>query len=661
MRGKVRFTFITLALLCAVMSIATADTVTQDITYQGLLTDSGGTPLTGTYAITFNLYDVDYGGSPLATSVQHVLCTNGQFTTPVTFDPSLFDGRALWLGIAVERDPEMNPRQEIRPVPYAMSLRPGAVISDSTPGWLMMALNRGTGPALMGQSWDGEGIFGRGKSGGYFTTNGDGTATDPRVGVNVSTVYSHNPGIQVQTSGTDSAGITVTTSQINSRGITVNTQADNSAGIYSTATGPISPAIVGLSLNNVGVGGSGKWGGYFMTNSAGTEGDHRIGVNVSTPYDYNHGITVFTSGYNSQGVRTSTSGQNSAGVVSITSGIESVGFSSSSSGYNSDGLVTITTGNYSDGVQSKTWGDNSKGVSVETTGVNSEGVSVSTIGSSSDGIIVNTNGEASEGVTISTMGAWAPGMTSSTSGYDSIGINVYTYNETSDGMSVLTYGEVSNGVSAFTQGNHSCGINLDTSGQYSEGVRVRTAGFSSSGLYADVYGDASYGVYAASDKSSGIYAYTGRPDHKWGVYSSDYIGSSEGFLTQPADIAEYMPVREEVTPGTVLVIAKDGMLQPCTMEYDTRVAGIVSTAAGFTLGMNESGNPGEVQVALSGRVPCKVDASSGAIHPGDLLTSSENPGYAMKATDPKIGTILGKAIGTLESGTGTIEVLVTLQ
>jgi hypothetical protein len=49
------------------------------------------------------------------------------------------------------------------------------------------------------------------------------------------------------------------------------------------------------------------------------------------------------------------------------------------------------------------------------------------------------------------------------------------------------------------------------------------------------------------------------------------------------------------------------------------------------------------------------------IHPGDLLTTSDMPGYAMKATDPKIGTILGKAMGTLESGTGVIEVLVTLQ
>jgi hypothetical protein len=33
----------------------------------------------------------------------------------------------------------------------------------------------------------------------------------------------------------------------------------------------------------------------------------------------------------------------------------------------------------------------------------------------------------------------------------------------------------------------------------------------------------------------------------------------------------------------------------------------------------------------------------------------------MKATGPKVGTVLGKATGSLESGTGTIEVLVMLQ
>jgi hypothetical protein len=57
----------------------------------------------------------------------------------------------------------------------------------------------------------------------------------------------------------------------------------------------------------------------------------------------------------------------------------------------------------------------------------------------------------------------------------------------------------------------------------------------------------------------------------------------------------------------------------------------------------------------------KVDASYGAIQPGDLLVSSDTPGHAMKATDPQVGTVIGKALGSLDSGTGVIPVLVALQ
>lgn len=56
----------------------------------------------------------------------------------------------------------------------------------------------------------------------------------------------------------------------------------------------------------------------------------------------------------------------------------------------------------------------------------------------------------------------------------------------------------------------------------------------------------------------------------------------------------------------------------------------------------------------------KVDATFGAIHAGDLLTTSTNPGYAMKVIDKvaAIGAIIGKAVGDLQSGTGTIPILV---
>ena len=65
-------------------------------------------------------------------------------------------------------------------------------------------------------------------------------------------------------------------------------------------------------------------------------------------------------------------------------------------------------------------------------------------------------------------------------------------------------------------------------------------------------------------------------------------------------------------------------------------------------------------VTLGSYKTVKADASFGAIHAGDLLTTSSNPGYAMKVTDKlaAMGAVIGKALGNLESGTGTIPILV---
>jgi hypothetical protein len=94
------------------------------------------------------------------------------------------------------------------------------------------------------------------------------------------------------------------------------------------------------------------------------------------------------------------------------------------------------------------------------------------------------------------------------------------------------------------------------------------------------------------------------------------------------------------------------------------VSGIYSTKPG-TLGRRQTTaqSPDEVPMAVVGIVPAKVSAENGAIHPGDLLVSSSKIGYAMKGTDRSLltGAVIGKAMGNLDSGTGVIEVLVTLQ
>ena len=124
-----------------------------------------------------------------------------------------------------------------------------------------------------------------------------------------------------------------------------------------------------------------------------------------------------------------------------------------------------------------------------------------------------------------------------------------------------------------------------------------------------------------------------------------------------------------VEPGCVVCIdPKDpGKLLLSTTAYDRTVAGIVSGAGDVKPGMRMSQRgtaaDGLHPVALTGRVYVKADASAGAIVPGDLLTTAERPGHAMKVLDHSRaqGAILGKAMSSLDAGQGLVMVLVSLQ
>lgn len=135
-----------------------------------------------------------------------------------------------------------------------------------------------------------------------------------------------------------------------------------------------------------------------------------------------------------------------------------------------------------------------------------------------------------------------------------------------------------------------------------------------------------------------------------------------------ADVAEPFAMPEDIDKGSVVVIDEGhpGHLKLSAEPYDTRVAGVVSGANGIHPGiaLHQEGALATGQnVALSGRVYVKADAGYGAIQPGDLLTSSETPGHAMKVREPAKaqGAILGKAMTTLKEGRGMVLVLVTLQ
>jgi hypothetical protein len=136
-----------------------------------------------------------------------------------------------------------------------------------------------------------------------------------------------------------------------------------------------------------------------------------------------------------------------------------------------------------------------------------------------------------------------------------------------------------------------------------------------------------------------------------------------------ADLAEKFPTSEALEPGTVVEIDPDnpGHLRKAQGAYNTRVAGVVAGANGLSKGIilgNLEGSENHTPIAMSGRVWVYADATHEAIEPGDLLTTSDLPGHAMKASDPSRahGTVIGKAMTRLEKGkTGMVLVLVNLQ
>ncbi|MBI1825575.1 MAG: hypothetical protein HY287_13175 [Planctomycetes bacterium] len=195
------------------------------------------------------------------------------------------------------------------------------------------------------------------------------------------------------------------------------------------------------------------------------------------------------------------------------------------------------------------------------------------------------------------------------------------------------------------------------------GVSLTVNGNGLSGR-ADI-GSGAYGVWGQAASGIGGY-FTG------GTYAMVADGRAKVGLLEiaGADVAEKFPSSDEnVEPGTVMEIDPEhaGALRVAHAAYSTLVAGIVSGAGDIPVGAVLGNLPGHEKapaIALSGRVWVRCDASTSAIAPGDLLTTSDTPGHAMKALNLSRahGTVIGKAMTSLAQGeTGLVLVLVSLQ
>ncbi len=221
-------------------------------------------------------------------------------------------------------------------------------------------------------------------------------------------------------------------------------------------------------------------------------------------------------------------------------------------------------------------------------------------------------------------------------------------------------GRVCNGLTAgSTDGRGVYGISQNNWGVTGENLSAGTYG---------ILGTPSEGLYAQTSSTTLPAARFNVPAGGVAIEANGLVKVKTLQILGGADLAERFECPGGAEPGTVMAIdpSSPGHVRIASEAYCPTVAGVVSGAnrldAGIELGTGEPGE-GTVALALTGRVWVKCDATASPIRPGDLLTTAAMPGHAMRAADRAraAGAVLGKAMTSLEDGTGLVLVLVSLQ
>lgn len=203
---------------------------------------------------------------------------------------------------------------------------------------------------------------------------------------------------------------------------------------------------------------------------------------------------------------------------------------------------------------------------------------------------------------------------------------------------------------------------VEGSSQRNNGVQGTSADSGASGVYGQNDGGG-IGVGGRSMKGVGIFGE--------GQLAGRFIGDVEvtgDIRLTNADCAEDFDIfgAEPIEPGTVMVVGEEGAMHQSHKAYDKCVAGVISGAGGYKPAIvldKQQSQSNRKPIALLGKVFCKVDARFAPVEVGDLLTTSDTPGHAMKAVDPlkAFGAVIGKALRPLKAGQELIPILIALQ
>jgi hypothetical protein len=416
---------------------------------------------------------------------------------------------------------------------------------------------------------------------------------------------------------------------------------------------PISDGVLGEGKNGVhgrslsptdsGVWGENTGSGYGVAGSS-AHGNGVIGLAAGAPRPagiHNNGVIGITTTATDSGVWGANTGsgygvagssEHGNGVIGLAAGV------APPAGVNNNGVIGVTT--------------TGNGVIGLAAGVSPP------LGVNNNGVIGVTN-------TATDSGVWG---NNAGSGYGVAGSSAH-----GNGVIGLAAGASrpldvnNNGVIGVTNtGNGVIGLAAGASaplGVHNNGVIGVTNTATDSGVWGNNAGSG-FGVAGSSTNGIGV---LGQGGHLAGRFEGDVEVTGDIRLINQ-DCAEDFDIAcaDEIEPGTVMVITTGGTLRESQRAYDNRVAGVVSGAGslqpGVILGRQKSTDK-RLPISLLGKVYGKINANCGSIEVGDLLTTSQTPGHAMKASDRAraFGAVIGKALRPLKAGQGIIPILIALQ
>ncbi|NOT02179.1 MAG: hypothetical protein HOP29_16335 [Phycisphaerales bacterium] len=692
---------------------AAAGPVSNEFTYQGQL-KLDGRPLTGTADLQFSLYDAASGGSQFGVTVTkaNLSITDGLFTVQLDFGASAFSGDARWLQIAV-RSPTsvgqytvMTGRQPLTAAPYALYAlaAPGSAGGGGTLDAAYDFGGAGAGRQIVADS------------GAVNITGAGGLTVSGDVGFGTT-----SPAFDLHVQRTHSGGVSQPSVTLGARWRNAGIGFDEDDWYYlSVGSGNFAdPGTQFIRKTNKALrfGSRDEYDGGVVNYQMTLTGSGNLGIGTETPVAMLHindntdlsptggGVLVLgsTSSANlvldGNEIMARNNGSPTSLILNMEGGNVGIGVTPSASARlhvqvpNTDGDSAIYSATYGGG-RAGIFESHQSNATPTVTILKNDGPALRVSGEVSATNAATDVPFSVIGGTDASVGGGGFAVLGSTNGSNLVFDNNEIVARTA-GLASTLYLNHTGGTVAIGAGGSGSGVGIGTATPKQQ-LHVTGSYYGLGHMYLHALeGDGASGtayIQARDDSTTSSInlrlrtkqastlrdVMTLTASGRVGVGTTspatlfDVAGTARCDVLQidaGSDLSEGFTVTGEAQPGMVVAIdpSNPGQLMPSAGAYDRRVAGIVSGAGGISTGMimGQKGSiaDGDHPIALTGRVYCWCDASNGPIQPGDMLTTSDLAGHAMKVTDfdRAHGAVIGKAMTSLESGAGLVLVLVNLQ